>query len=58
MSTTSKPEQANNRPKIMVEKIHNMTGSTAGAGSGEFHNYSLHKQRERARLSAMEYESR
>lgn len=35
-----------------------MTGSTAGAGSGEFHNYSLHKQRERSRLAAMDYEAR
>lgn len=31
-------------------------GSTAGAGSGEFHHYRINKRRERARLAYMERE--
>lgn len=44
------------RQTIMVEKIQNVCGSTAGAGSGEFHNYRRQRRKERARLMTMERE--
>ena len=42
---------------IEVEKFHNISGSTAGAGSGEFHNYRVQRGRERARQLIMEKEA-
>ena len=39
------------RAEIYVERLRNLTGSTAGAGSGEFHKYSIYKRRERARVA-------
>jgi hypothetical protein len=33
-------------------------GSSAGAGSGEFHNYQMQKKREQARIKKMEDEAK
>ncbi len=39
-----------------VRKLGLILGSTAGAGSGEFHRYRAMRRRERARCAAMEKE--
>ena len=44
--------------QVVVEKIENLPGSTAGAGSGDFHQYRNLKRREEARLEAMELDYR
>ena len=44
--------------QVVVEKIENLPGSTAGAGSGDFHQYRNLKRREEARLEIMELEYR
>ena len=44
------------RPQIHVEKVANVTSSTAGAGSGDFHHYRQQRKRERARIFMMEKE--
>jgi len=43
-------------PQIKVERINNASGSTAGAGSGDFHQYRIQRRRERARVIQMEKE--
>jgi ATPase subunit of ABC transporter with duplicated ATPase domains len=44
--------------QVIVEKIENLPGSTAGAGSGDFHQYRNLKRREEARLELMEIDYR
>lgn len=40
--------------KIQTERVQNVAGSVAGAGSGEFHNYLNTRKRERERVEEME----
>lgn len=42
--------------QIQVERVNNASGSTAGAGSGDFHQYRIQRRRERARVIQMEKE--
>ena len=43
---------------MLVERVDNVTGSTAGAGSGDFHQYRQLRRKERYRLINMEVEHR
>ena len=42
------------KPVLVVEKLENICGSTAGAGSGDFHHYRIQRRRERARVAQLE----
>lgn len=44
--------------QVVVEKIETLPGNTAGAGSGDFHQYRSLKRREEARVEQMELEYR
>lgn len=43
---------------VRVEKTQNTVGSTAGAGSGDFHKYRQLRRKERYRLVKMDAEAR
>lgn len=51
-----KKKDEENVTSIWVERVSSVVGSTAGAGSGEFHHYRRQRRRERARLLQMEKE--
>lgn len=44
--------------QVIVEKIETLPGNTAGAGSGDFHQYRSLKRREEARVEQMELDYR
>ncbi len=43
-------EEKDGRPAIWTERVINTMGSTAGAGSGEFHAYRINRAKEIARM--------
>ena len=63
MDFNEKPDYLKNNNKflpeyIYIEKVENVYGSTAGAGSGDFHHYRSQRRRERYRLAKMDWEHR
>ncbi len=43
--------------KAKLQKVHNVSGSSAGAGSGEFHEFRNNRRKEMFRLEAMDKEA-
>ena len=54
----AKPDQAKNSLAPPPELVTNVQGSSAGAGSGEFHVYKASRRREYERVRVMEEEAR
>lgn len=48
----------NGSKRVVIEKIENMHGSAAGAGSGEFHMYLGARKREKDRIEEMEQQKK
>ena len=53
--TSTDIDKANEeKPRVVTEKIRNIFGSSAGAGSSEFHLYTLSRKREITRIEQLE----
>lgn len=50
--------QKGGHQKISVEKVNNVSGSCAGAGSGDFHQYRAIRRSEMERMRSLEVEKR
>ena len=49
--------ESKKKERITVNKVHNVYGSSAGAGSGEFHTYRNLRRKEMFRVERMEREA-
>ena len=43
---------------VKIEKMRNTPGSTAGAGSGDYHTYRIERRREHYRLAKLDWDAR
>lgn len=53
-SSTSGEKSTGGKERVVTERVENVSGSTAGASSSEFHMYLNARARERARLESIE----